>query len=38
MGGPGDPRGGLGRVGGPLGKSGTGRETLGEVRDGTGDP
>ena len=32
----GDPRGGLGRVGGISMRSGTGRGTLPEVRDGLG--
>ena len=35
--GSGDPRVGLGRVRGPLGRFGTGWGTLGEVRDGTGN-
>ena len=34
----GDPPGGLARVGGPSGRSETGRGTLEEVRDGLGDP
>ena len=33
----GDPRGSLGRVVGPSGRSGTGQGTLGESRDGLGD-
>ena len=33
-----DPRGGLGWVGGPTGRSGTRRGTLGEVQDGSEDP
>ena len=32
-----EPQGGLGRVGGPSGRSGTGWGTLREVRDGSGD-
>ena len=31
----GDPRKGTGRVGGPSGMTGTGRETIGEVRNGS---
>ena len=31
-----DTLGGPGRVGGPIGRSGTGRGTLGEVRNGSG--
>ena len=34
----GDPRGGPGQVGRPLGKSETGQETLEVARDGSGDP
>ena len=34
----GDPRGGPDQVGGLSGRSGTGRVTLGEDRDGSGDP
>ena len=34
----GDPWGGPGRVGGPSGRSWTGRGTLEEIRDGSGDP
>ena len=34
----GDPRVGLVRVRGPLGSFGTGRLTLRELRDGSGDP
>ena len=33
-----NPRGGVGRVGGPLRRSGTVRRTLREVRDGLEDP
>ena len=33
-----DPRGGPGLVGGPSGRSGTGREKLLEVRDGSEEP
>ena len=33
-----DPQGGPERVGGPLGRSGTGRSTLGEVWDRSEDP
>ena len=33
----GDTRGGLGRVGGPSRRSGTGRRNLEEVRDGLGE-
>ena len=33
-----DPWGGLGRVGKPFQRSGTGRETLADVREGSGDP
>ena len=33
-----DPRGDPGRFLGPSGRSGTGRGTLGEVRDGSGEP
>ena len=32
-----DPRGGLGRVGGPLGRTGPGCEILEVARDGSGD-
>ena len=34
----GDTRGGVGRVGGPLGWSRTGRRTVGEDRHGSWDP
>ena len=34
----GDPRGGLGRVGEHSLRSGTGRRTFGEVREGSGHP
>ena len=36
--GSGDPPGGLVRVGGPLGRSGTSSGTLPKVRDGSGEP